>query len=168
MSSILSGGSVTVAGFLQADDERNFEEQYRMDVEVPPPTAYGVAVSTYRTQWWPGTGQVMSGDPDGSTISGPTLNESQNSWEETDQEEGGAGRYGIIGVTRDAYGSPLGGMTVKLYRTSDDSVQSSTVSDQFGNYTVTTPYYPDAHYIIVYKSGSPDTFGTTPNTLIAG
>ena len=42
------------------------------------------------------------------------------------------------------------------------------VSDPLGNFLVTTPYYPDQHYLVFYLTGSPDIFATTQNTLIAG
>ena len=82
---------------------------------------------------------------------------------------GAVSRYGITGVTRDYAGGVLGSTTVKLFLTADDSLISSVLSDPLtGQYTVSTPFYPNAHYIVCYKTGSPDVFGTTPNTLIAG
>ena len=77
------------------------------------------------------------------------------------------GRLGVAGVTRDVYGSPMGGVSVKLYRTVDDSVQGAVVSDANGVYTVTTPY-ADGHYIVTYRVGPPDLCGTTINTLAPG
>ena len=81
---------------------------------------------------------------------------------------GSNSRFGVQGVTRDVWNAPLGGVLVKLFRTSDDLKVDQIVSDPDGNYLVSTPYYPDAHYIVEYKVGSPDVFGTSVNTLIGG
>lgn len=76
-------------------------------------------------------------------------------------------RFGIVGVTRDAYGSVLGSCTVRLFRTSDDVEVDQTTSDpNTGAFLASTPYYPDAHYLVAYKTGSPDVAGTSVNTLI--
>lgn len=75
-------------------------------------------------------------------------------------------RFGIQGVTRNVWNAPLGGVLVKLFRTSDDMKVDQIVSDPQGNYLVSTPYYPDAHYLVQYKVGSPDVFGSSVNTLI--
>jgi len=42
----------------------------------------------------------------------------------------------------------------------------STISDPSGNFLVSTAYYPDTHYIVAHKTGSPDIDGVTPNTLV--
>ena len=77
------------------------------------------------------------------------------------------GRLALLGYTRDAYGSPLPLATVKLFRTVDDSLQNTVVSDGSGLYSVTSPY-ADGHYLVVYKAGPPDVCGTTINTLAPG
>ena len=87
-------------------------------------------------------------------------------WELPDITGGATYRFGVSGVTRDVYGSPLGGVTVKLYRSSTDEMVGSVVSDPSGNYFVTSPYYPDTHYLVMYKTGTPDVFGTSANTLV--
>ena len=69
----------------------------------------------------------------------------------------------IVGVSRDATGVALGSCTVKVFRTADDVLVGSTVSDGSGNWTA----YPDQegpYYYVEYKAGSPDVFGTSPNT----
>lgn len=70
----------------------------------------------------------------------------------------------IAGVTKDSAGTALGGCTVQLFRTSDDSFRSEVVSDGAGNYRL----FPDVtgpFYIVAYKAGAPDVAGTTVNTL---
>jgi hypothetical protein len=69
----------------------------------------------------------------------------------------------IIGVSRDATGVALGTCVVKVFRTADDTLVASTISDGSGNWTA----YPNAqgpYYFVEYKAGSPDVFGTSPNT----
>jgi hypothetical protein len=75
-------------------------------------------------------------------------------------------RYGIQGVTLDALGNPLGYVKVKCFRTSDDTKTDETTSDAYGNFMVSTPFYPDSHYLVQYKATSPDVFGSSLNTLV--
>lgn len=71
----------------------------------------------------------------------------------------------ITGVTKDSGGSAVAAASVKLFRTSNDELVSSTMSDGSGNYTLVAtgsgPFYATA-----YKAGVPDIMGTTVNTLI--
>jgi hypothetical protein len=71
----------------------------------------------------------------------------------------------LTGVSRDASGTPVAGVTVKLFRTSDDSLVGQTISDASGSWRFDTieggPYY-----LVEYKAGPPDVFGTSPNTLV--
>jgi hypothetical protein len=113
---------------------------------------------SFRDEWWP------SDDMD----AGATLGvRGRASWGEVYPVSGANGRLALVGYTRDAYGAPLGGCTVKAFRTSDDSRQATVVSDANGLYTITTPF-ADGHYLIVYKAGPPDICGTTTNTLAPG
>jgi hypothetical protein len=70
----------------------------------------------------------------------------------------------IIGITRDSAGNPLGGCTVKCFRTSDDVLMTSCVSDTNGNYEISTPDTGTC-YLVAYKATGPDVLGTTINTL---
>lgn len=171
------GNAAGLGGVLYPNDLRHADEDFfgNDDLFQPDPLAnyyvredlwYGA--QTFRSPWWPCAGaNTLVGDQGGSVA----LLYDKN-WRVTDpwpNLPGGAnGRLAFAGTTRDEYGSPLPFAVVKCYRTSTDEVTGSTVSDGSGNYTVTTPYYPDGHYLVVYKTGTPDTFGTTVNTLIAG
>jgi hypothetical protein len=86
-------------------------------------------------------------------------------WDQPEIVGGTTSRYGITGVTRDAYGSPVGGVTVKLFLTSDDSRVDQAVSDPVGTFLVSSPYLT-GHYLVAYKTGTPDVEGTTVNTLV--
>jgi hypothetical protein len=119
----------------------------------------------YETPWWPGGSRVDT--PDDACLA--AIN-----WSTPEQFEPKGGgtnsRFGISGVTRDVSGTPLGGVTVKLFRTTGDLYKDvkidETISDPFGNYTVSTPFYPDPHYLVMYKVATPDVFGSSANTLI--
>ena len=71
----------------------------------------------------------------------------------------------ITGITKDSGGAPIGGCTVKLYRTSDDVMVLSTISDGSGNYTFAPVNRGVQYYVVAYKAGAPDVSGTTLNTL---
>lgn len=71
----------------------------------------------------------------------------------------------IAGVTRAATGVPLGGCTVKLYRTATDELVETGVSDGSGVYSFATVGPGQNYYVVAYLPGSPDVAGTTVNTL---
>lgn len=77
-----------------------------------------------------------------------------------------ASRVGFVGVTRDQYGTPTGSCVVQLFRTENDLFIMEVTSDSDGNFLLQSWYSPDTHYIVAYKAGSPDIFGTTVNTLV--
>lgn len=162
---------------LVRDDARHGDEDFfgNDDLFRPDPIAnYYVredlwfGVRTFRTPWWPTSqaGAFISDAGSGTSLLYDKIQRRSDIWGNL---PGGAnGRLAFVGITRDQYGSPVGGVTVKCYLTSTDQVTASVVSDGNGNYTITTPYYPDGHYLVCYKTASPDIFGTTVNTLIAG
>ena len=71
----------------------------------------------------------------------------------------------MSGVSRDATGVALAGCTVRLFRTSDNSLVGTTVSDGSGNW-IFYGVSGGPFYIVEYKSGAPDVFGTSPNTQV--
>ena len=71
----------------------------------------------------------------------------------------------LSGVTRACPAqTPVGGVTVLAFRTSDNAFVGSTVSDMNGNYSIALPIGP-TYYLVAYLTNAPDLFGTTPNTL---
>ena len=118
--------------------------------------------TSYANDFWP-RGAGLIGD---LSVDVGLLDGSEIWYHRMELVSGQTSAYSFAGVTRDAYGSPLGGATVKLYHTADDVRVDASVSDASGNYVLYTPYYPDAHYIVMYKVGVPDLMGTTVNTLI--
>lgn len=86
-------------------------------------------------------------------------------WEYNDYPTGARTAWSISGVTRDVYGSPLGGCTVRLFNTALNTLQDTQVSGADGTYQLMT-VYTDAHYVVAYKAGGPDVAGVTVNTLV--
>lgn len=113
----------------------------------------------FSSPWWPRS--RFAGDCGVDVAMCPSV-----WWAEVYPTAGASSRYGFRGYTRDRFGSAVGGCTVKLFLSSDDSRQDSQVSDPTGAFLVTTPYYPDAHWIYVHKDGSPDIDGVSTNDLI--
>ena len=117
---------------------------------------------SYASPWWPGSGFI------GDYATDISVHDTAQKWYEYPEiTKGMTSRFGIAGVTRDQYGSAIVSCTVKLFKTSDDSLVSQIVSDATtGAYLLSTQYYPDTHYVVAYKAGSPDIAGATVNTLI--
>ena len=141
------------------EDLRLNRPDFRPIAEIFPECVSAVAPATFQTEWWPGGLFFGDGAVDVGMLD-------LDSWGPYDPAGGASSRFGFIGVTRDVYGSALGACTVKLYRTSDDALLDSVVSDASGNFLLNTPYYPDAHYIVAHKTASPDVDGVTQNTLV--
>lgn len=160
MSGLVNGAAASQFEAFTAALERRTQTAYLPDdVPVMFADVDAVAPSSFATLYWPGGACLFDGD------AGPTI-EHDVLWGYFDQAAGASSRFGFTGVTRDQYGSAVGGCTVKLYRTSDDALLDSQVSDPSGNFLLSTAYYPDTHYIVAHKTGSPDIDGVTPNTLI--
>ena len=157
MSSFL--GAAGLGTYVIAEDDWRLDATWMSDLQrefIRVRTPF-----SYRNQYWPRAAFVGDMSTDFGVL--------EPDWRHSpDLTRGHNTRYGIIGVTRDVYGAPLGGVLVKLFRLSDDEKMDQIVSDPSGNYLVSTPWYPDPHYLVMYKQGSPDVFGSSPNTLIAG
>lgn len=70
----------------------------------------------------------------------------------------------ITGTVRTSSGVAVSGCTVKLFRTSDDRLMATDVSDGTGVYRFTGLSAVETYYIVAYKSAMQ--YGTTPNTLM--
>lgn len=144
--------------------DRSDQRINRMDLlpdEFVVSDVWAIAVPSLGGPWWPRSAGFVGDLGLDVGLLAAVL------WGEYDQAGGSSSSYAFVGVTRDVYGSILGGCTVKCFRTSDDLLISQVVSDAIsGQFTAPTPYYPSTHYLVSYKAGSPDVQGTTPNTLI--
>ena len=145
---------------IEADDRRLMAPRYGQigalfaDVDIMP--------GTFATEWWPARASAgLVGDlgVDVGILAGVR-------WGHYDIAAGASSRFGFVGVTRDQWGTAIATCTVYLFRTSDNVLVDTTTSDPSGNFLLNTAFYPDTHYIVAHKSGSPDVDGVTPNTLI--
>jgi hypothetical protein len=167
MSMFLGTTSGTAGVGIQccANDTRIVAERYDDDwcQEIPKASAWNN--TQYLSEFWPGNGGMdASGNEMLSAVwrDRPCMN------------SGAVAAVGFVGYSRDAYGSVLGGCTMKLFKTADGSYPNTkdtkvyeVVSDATtGWYSLYTPYYPDTHYIVSFKTGTPDVQGVTVNTLI--
>lgn len=81
---------------------------------------------------------------------------------------GANGRLGFVGYSRDQYGGPLPGATVRLFRTSTSELLAQVTSDvNTGFYVVTTPY-SGAHFITCHISTPIASGGATADNLAPG
>lgn len=168
MSSLLSAGA-TGLPLLAQDDQRVGDEAYFDNEDLVP---QAVLLSTdwrallehcgFMSPWWPFRGYLIG---DGAAGLMPLLELSARHgdiW----RAFGANGRLGFVGFTRNQYGSPLGGCTVRCFLASTSELVSQVVSDDAGFYIATTPYV-GAHFLTVHKAGSPDVAGASIDTLIA-
>lgn len=153
-------GAAQPTGIPTEQDLRLTRADLRVDSIAFDDGMDAVAGATFVTGWWPGTAGFLGSLGADVALLAPV------EWSLYDPAAGASSRYAFVGITRDQYGSPLGACTVKLYRTSDDALLDTTTSDSTGAFLLNTPYYPDAHYMVAHKSGSPDVDGVTVNTLI--
>lgn len=115
------------------------------------------------TPWWPRRGGLMGGwdgVPENQMLQRNTW------WGEPWLLGGSNGRLGFVGVTRDQYGSPLGGCTVRCFVTSTDELVARVTSDANGNFIATTPYGGIAHYMTIHSADGA-TAGASVSTLQA-
>lgn len=116
--------------------------------------------ASYSTRWWPRSGPIVGG----WTGSGEDVFQSKpGQWMPPRIERGANGRLAFVGYTRDQYGSPLGGCTVRCYRASTEELVSKVTSDANGLYFATSPYN-DAHFLVIHNPAG-DQAGATKNTL---
>ena len=148
-------GAALPVNLIAKDDLRlnrmDMQEQDALYADV-----WAIAGSPFMFSHWPGSG-FAGGDV--AILSAET-------WGWYDQAAGSASRFGFVGVTRDSFGSALGGCTVLLFRTSDNVLQDSTTSDTNGAFLLNTAYYPDAHFLVVRKTGTPNVSGATDGTQV--
>ena len=166
MTSFVGNATSAMSVLLVADDKRVFPG---FMVDLDPFTVVMIdepyLLFQYCTQWWPRGASLMG--------CGDEILEAvwMDKTELIEAKGGGTNsRFGIYGVTRDVWGAPLPGVIVKLFRTIGDLYKDvlidETISSVDGAYFVSTPFYLDTHYLVMYKAGSPDVFGSSVNTLI--
>ena len=68
-------------------------------------------------------------------------------------------------AAKDESGNGISGATVQGFLTSNDTFVGETTANSLGGYELGTVYPSTNHYLVAYKTGSPDVAGTTVNTL---
>lgn len=81
-------------------------------------------------------------------------------------ERGGQQTKKLTGITRDSSAIPAGSCNVMGFVTTTNVFVGQVTSDSGGYYELPTAYAGVAHFLVVYRAGSPDIAGTTLNTLI--
>lgn len=116
-------------------------------------------VRSFHSPWWPRS--CILGESDIDTGGDQHV----KGWMLLQSTKGAQARLGYQGVTRDVYNSPLGGCTVKLFRTSDDTkVTPDIVSAPDGAYVISTATY-ETHWIKIEKTGSPPVQGVSVSNI---
>ena len=114
----------------------------------------------YATRWWPRQSVIIGG---WIGTADDVFQDYAPSWIDPWTRSGANGRLAFVGYTRDQYGSPLGGCTVRCYRVSTEEMVSKVTSDANGLYFATSPYN-DSHFIVIHNTAG-DQAGATKNTL---
>jgi hypothetical protein len=160
VSQFLGAGDPTL-GYIAADDRRNFRAEGIVERAATMRRLY-LNRWRYEQPFW----VLPEADFYGDSATDTDMLGTTGRWARSYRQGNAASRVGFVGVTRDQYGVPVGGVTVQLFRTSDDVLMMELVSDVNGNFLLQSVSTGVGHYIVAYKSGSPDIFGTTVNTLI--
>ena len=149
------GFSTNGLNLVSADDRRLAMQSHQPNQPNLQVTEF--ADRGFRTPWWPRSGFEGDDGVDGFVRCAV--------WhQQPELSSGSISRVGYRGVTRDANNSPVGGVTVKCFRTADDTkTADDVVSDANGNFIITTPYY-EPHYLVMRKTGTPDIGGVTVST----
>lgn len=148
--------STVATGFplLAASDGRAVAEEFADNDGFQPAPLVGLLftlsdvlpIDDFSTEWWPMQGLLL-GDTGLSDV------QTSARFQRVYPVAGANGRFSFAGITRDAYGSPLAGCTVRCFRVLDSSLQAIVVSDAGGNYIATTPYN-DSHFLTVHYGGT--------------
>lgn len=139
---------------LKANDQDLVAKRYRQDHDHAANFP-----ASFVTPWWPGHNFLGDLAADVAML---------QAWffEQPEITSGANARLGYQGTTRDANNSPLGGATVKLFRTADDTkvtpdIQSDPLS---GEFVISTPYY-EPHWMKIEKVGSPTVQGVSVSNI---
>lgn len=164
MSSFLSQSASSptgLTGMLQGNDERINPLSFQW---------YATGMRPF-SPWMDGllwySSRVSGGDPGVPMMpfGSDSINTSKR-WEPHPDEGGSQSMKKIIGTTRDAGGVALGTCVVKGYRTVNDQFLRQLTSDAAGYFEFCSEYSAENHYLVAYKTGTPDVEGTTVNTLV--
>lgn len=127
-------------------------------------TLDGLGVQPQWLTLWPNRPFLIPGD-----WSNPIMQffDAPDYWTFDPQPTGTSTKKLIAGYTRNAAGTPVGGVTVKAFRTTDDVLEQTVVSNNSTNVGYFEIYVSTTgnHYLVGELAGSPDTSGATDNNL---
>lgn len=155
--SLSSGGSPFADGFVVAVDLRGSIASYR---PVSGANDFPAAIHQWRDGLlWPNS---RFGGVDCVVLTASSA--TSGVWWVDLLDSGGAQQKKIIGTTRDSTSAVLGNCIVQGFVTASEVFVGQVTSDSAGYFELPTPL-PGAHYLVCYKTGSPDVAGTSVNTL---
>lgn len=156
----LNFGNFTYVGMGNGGDGKHFRqaelqhEFYGVDTNYPGSVRMG---DEALTPFWPARGGML-GESQPMLVAPPDHSP-------LDQATGGNANLGFNGVTRDVNNTPVGGATVRLFRSLDGSLIHQVTSKADGAYDVSTPYAGEGHFLVCHKTGPPDIAGASVATL---
>lgn len=146
----------------RAVDEALWRENAQHDVVLVYPQVHSLdSMINYANDFWPGGTLDVGGD--GGISQNNFL--APTKWGPIWEQGGANGRLGFVGITRDAYGSPLPNCTVRCFRVSTDELVSKVTSDPTTGYYIATTPYNDAHFLVVHSAAG-DVAGASVNTIL--
>lgn len=125
--------------------DRRHLENWRIDQEAMSP-------------YWPGGGRFL-GEGQAMIVAPPD-------YTPRPVQQAGNSQLGFSGVARGLDNSPVAGVTVRLFRSSNSQLVATAVSRADGSYNISTPYAGENHFIVCHKSGSPEIAGASIATLV--
>ena len=160
-------GAALPQSILARDDQRHGDEFFfDNEDEFQPAILYSfdwnaiAEAMGYQSPWWPYPGVLLGS----SGFDGDNLLAKDGRFADIWRSFGSNGRLAFIGVTRDALGAPLGGVTVRCFRTASGELVDAATSDANGNYRCTSPYF-DSHFLTGHKATSPAVASATVDTI---
>jgi hypothetical protein len=139
---------------IEVDDKTLYDRFFGGEAFIPTPVLlelrrtvdlWGIGTA-YESPWWPNKIPFLNNDG-----LDDFLFAAEEEWLGY-IVSGTNGRLSIRGVSRDQYGSPLGGCTIRLFLTSTGEMVSTVTSDANGAYIITSPYSA-SHFLTVHAPG---------------
>lgn len=78
---------------------------------------------------------------------------------------GSYSQFRLTGIAQSDTGVLVAGAVIDLYDAITKTIVQTTVSDALGAWSFTVGTGTQTFYVVVYKAGPPDSFGTSVNTL---
>lgn len=105
--------------------------------------------------------------PVGAAVGAPSdmLSLAYTNWWWAHRVGGASERWQMFGQCLDQSSNVVANATVSMYDQSLGTLVDQQVSDNGGNYLVSSPYGSGRSFVVAYKPGSPDIAGTSQDNL---